>query len=195
MNHPRELLPDYAMDLIEGEEKERLLAHLAVCPECRAEVRSLREAYYALPLALGEDGPKPRRWPRALAALAVAAAAAFLLWLALPVYRQVRTGVETLALLAAPGTRVETLRSDDGRFLGRVVVAKGGEAVLVLATPPPPGQVYQAWGHTPRGPVSLGVTSGRMMWVRVRGFQAVGVSLEPPGGSPRPTHPLGRVSL
>ncbi len=193
MKHPKELLPDYAMDLLEDEELARVEAHLEACPVCRDEARALREAYYALPLALEAPAPRPRRRP--LLWLAAALAAAFLLGLSLPVYRQARAGAEVLALLARPGTRVETLRAADGRFLGRVVLTGKGEAVLVLAAPPPPGRVYQAWGHTERGPVSLGITAGRTLRVRVAGFRAVGVSLEPPGGSPRPTHPLGRVSL
>ena len=195
MNHPKELLPDYVMDLLDDEEKARVEAHLASCHTCQAEVQTLREAYYSLPLALGE--PHVQRHPRYrfLVALAAAAAAVLLLWLALPTYRQLKTGAEVVALLAQPDTRVVSLRSTDGQFLGRVVVAPEGEAVLVLAAPPPKGRVYQAWGHTPQGPVSLGITKGRVLRVRVRGFQAVGVSLEPPGGSPLPTHPLGRVPL
>jgi len=193
VKHPKELLPDYAMDLLEGEELARVEAHLEACPACRAEARALREAYYALPLAL--EAPIPRRRGRPFLMLAAALAAAFLLGLSLPIYRQGRTGTELLALLARPETRVEPLKAADGRFLGRVVLTGEGEAVLVLATPPPPGKVYQAWGHTERGPVSLGITAGRTLRVRVAGFRAVGVSLEPPGGSPRPTHPLGRVPL
>ncbi len=192
MNHPEDLLPDYAMGLLEDEEQKRVEAHLQTCPRCRAEVRALQEAYYSLPLALKPPAPRRRRRPLLLLA---AALAALLLVLALPAYRQARAGAELLALLARPGTRVATLRADDGRFLGRVVLTGEGEALLVLAAPPPPGRVYQAWGHTEGGPVSLGVTAGRMLRVRVAGFRAVGVSLEPPGGSPRPTHPLGRVPL
>ncbi len=192
MNHPEDLLPDYAMGLLEDEEQKRVEAHLQVCPRCRAEVRALREAYYSLPLALKPPAPRRRRRPLLLFA---AALAALLLVLAVPAYRQARAGAELLALLARPEARVETLRAEDGRFLGRVVLTGDGEALLVLAAPPPPGKVYQAWGHTAKGPVSLGITAGRVLRVRTAGFQAVGVSLEPPGGSPRPTHPLGRVPL
>ncbi len=193
MNHPEERLPDYAMDLLEGEERERVEAHLAECAACRAEVRALREAYYALPLAEGATPRRARRRPLLLAAAAVAAA--LLLGLAWPVYRELQTERALWTLLAEPGTRVEALWGQNGRFLGRVVVGPKGEALLLLAEPPPPGRVYQAWGHTAKGPVSLGITRGRVLRIRVRGFQAVGVSLEPPGGSPKPTHPMGRVPL
>ncbi len=42
MKHPKELLPDYAMDLLEGEELARVEAHLEACPVCRAEARAWR---------------------------------------------------------------------------------------------------------------------------------------------------------
>jgi len=194
VKHPHELLPDYAMGLLDDDARERVESHLAHCPACSGEVRALQEAYYALPLALDVPASSRRR-SRGLVLLVAAVAAGLLLWFAIPAYRQLQLEARILALLAEPGTRVETLRAADGRFLGRVVVASRGEAVFLLAAPPPPGQVYQAWGHTEAGPVSLGVTGGRILRVRVSGFQAVGVSLEPSGGSPRPTHPLGRVPL
>ena len=63
-----------------------------------------------------------------------------------------------------------------------------------------PGQVYQAWGRRASGPrtgvpTSLGLTGGTMLEVSWRGYDSVGVSTEPTGGSPAPTHPLGRTRL
>lgn len=197
MKHPDDLLPDYAMDLLEGAELAQVEAHLQACSRCRAEVQALRDAYYALPLGLGGKAHVPRRvnrrgWGIALLA---AAAAVLLVWLGLPLYRQVQTGLTVAALLAEPNARTLVLQDAEGRFVGRVTVGAKGEAVFVLAAPPPPGRVYQAWGHRGGTPVSLGVTRSRMLRVRAAGFEAVGVSLEPPGGSPRPTHPMARVAL
>jgi Anti-sigma-K factor rskA/Putative zinc-finger len=51
--HPelQDALAAEAVDALDGEERERLLAHLAGCPACRAELEALRESAAALALA------------------------------------------------------------------------------------------------------------------------------------------------
>lgn len=55
------------------------------------------------------------------------------------------------------------------------------------------GRSYQAWGYRDGEAVSLGAYQRPVFETDTSGFEAVGVSLEPRGGSPRPTHPLGRA--
>lgn len=100
----------------------------------------------------------------------------------------------------AQGASRLTLLSRDGQAFGTLLVRTDGQALVVLRTPAPNGRVYQAWGRQTggaptAGPVSLGFTDGTVMQVAWRGYASVGISVEPAGGSPAPTHPLGRVVL
>ena len=93
-----------------------------------------------------------------------------------------------------------TLASKAGVPYGSMYVRSDGRALLVLNTPAAPGQVYQAWGRQASGPragvpTSLGLTAGTVLEVSWRGYDSVGVSIEPTGGSRAPTHPLGRTRL
>jgi anti-sigma-K factor RskA len=91
----RELAPELALGIVEGEERGRALQHLAECPDCRRYVESLSEVADELLLlaphreppvgfesrVLGEVLPAPqpkrrRRWLPVLAPVAAAAAAA-----------------------------------------------------------------------------------------------------------------------
>jgi anti-sigma factor RsiW len=86
--------------------------------------------------------------------------------------------------------------------LGTVLVA-GQEALFVLTDSAPQRTTYQAWGHvnddwTPGSTeqlTSLEISNDGVFKVSTAGFAALYLSLEPPGGSPQPTHPLTRVSL
>lgn len=100
----------------------------------------------------------------------------------------------------AQGASRLTLASPDGQAFGTLLVRPDGQALVILARPAPAGQVYQAWGRTGSGtgarvPVSLGLTGGTALQVGWRGYASVGISVEPAGGSPAPTRPLGRVAL
>ncbi|GAA5503833.1 hypothetical protein Dxin01_03596 [Deinococcus xinjiangensis] len=98
------------------------------------------------------------------------------------------------------GARRLTLASKTGVPYGAMYVRSDGRALLVLNRQAAPGQVYQAWGRRTSGPragvpTSLGLTGGTVLEVSWRGYDSVGVSTEPAGGSPAPTHPLGRTRL
>ncbi|WP_161884123.1 anti-sigma factor domain-containing protein [Deinococcus alpinitundrae] len=115
-----------------------------------------------------------------------------------------RSGVQTAQASArhwlAQGARLLTLTSKNGQPYGSMYVRPDGRALLVLNKKAAPGQVYQAWGRQASGPragvpTSLGLTGGTVMEVSWRGYDSVGVSIEPAGGSLAPTHPLGRTRL
>lgn len=55
----RELLGAYALGAVAPEERQRIEAHLADCPACRAELAELRSATSALPLTVPERVPSP----------------------------------------------------------------------------------------------------------------------------------------
>ena len=92
------------------------------------------------------------------------------------------------------------LSTRTGEVFGALWVRPDGQALVVLNRPAPNGQVYQAWGRQAGGPqatvpVSLGITGTTVMQVRWQGYGSVEISIEPAGGSPAPTQPLGRVNL
>ncbi len=213
MNHPHERLADYVLDLLELEEACQIEAHLASCDACRAEVKALREALFALTDTLPPLPPRRRTWARILQRLGTpraprgwiaAAVAGILLALGAAAWSAVLTR-ELQALhaerallstyLSASHVAVRTLTTPQGTVLGSVLFLPDGRALFFLTAPPPPGKAYQAWGHRNGTRVSLGLTQTQVIEVRWRGFQFVGVSLEPAGGSPEPTEPLGRVPV
>jgi hypothetical protein len=87
------------------------------------------------------------------------------------------------------------LQARDGALLGRVLLLPDGRTLFVLREPPAAGRAYQAWGHTGDGLASLVVSERPVFEVPGRGFEALYLSLEPRGGSPQPTTPLGRLDL
>lgn len=79
--------------------------------------------------------------------------------------------------------------------LGSVVVAAHAAALVVMRDPPTEGRDHQAWGLVGDTAVSLGAFGGRVIEVDASGFDAVAVSLEPPGGSDAPTRILGAAPV
>lgn len=57
--HPRDLLPSYALGLLEGAEQEQVEAHVRNCPTCTADLHELRGVLDALPLAAAPVTPPP----------------------------------------------------------------------------------------------------------------------------------------
>lgn len=204
--HLGELAAACALNAVDADERPRVNAHLATCPDCRAEVDRLTETVtglaYAPPpleppselrarvlagLTEGAAVPAPvrkqRRWllrrPRLVLALA---AAAVLLAVAGLVAHERGGGAAP-----APPQTVAL-----GRF-GSATVAGDGQLVLdTAAVQPPPGRVYEAWlisnGHakpagilTPgqarRIPTSLVVDSGDT--IAVTSEPAHGAHLQP----------------
>lgn len=216
MSRPRELLLDYANGNLPPHEKVRLEEHLQACPACRAEVREAREGLVGLVESLPRERMPASAWQgitrrvrrtrtrvtRALAwslSVALLVVAAGGLWSLQELNRRATAEVDTQVVarwLANEQVERISLGIYPSGGYGSVLLHPDGRALYVLSEPPETGHSYQAWGHGVNGPVSLGVFEERVFEVSsVRGFDALGVSLEPAGGSPVPTHPLGRADL
>ncbi|GEB58223.1 anti-sigma factor [Streptomyces gardneri] len=98
-------------------------------------------------------------------------------------------------VLAAPDARVSTSRLDGGA-VGTVVVSAALDRAVFAASgmaPPPAGKIYQLWyddGGTMRsaGLMDPGSTAGvALLQGPVDGAKGMGVTVEPAGGSGRPT--------
>ena len=130
---------------------------------------------------------RPRRLPFLPLLARAAAVLAFLL-----VGYGAYFGLSWTLSLGAPTTRVYALVGPEGTPVGRAVVRGDGEALVVLKAPAPAGRVYQAWGLGKGDPVPLPTFRLPLKVVRLpEGAEALAVSLEPPGGSQRPTEILG----
>ncbi|MCX7782846.1 MAG: anti-sigma factor [Meiothermus sp.] len=210
MKDLRELLPDYALGLLQGEEKAQLEQALQSSPVLRQELLELQAVLLRLPEGLPPVAPSPRVWAqiqqRAFPKrkfLPWVAAALVLLGLGLGgwgvgLYQHYQALVEEQAKvtrwLADPEVKWQLIKNSEGQAFGTMLWREEGPCLMVLREPPPAGKVYQAWGRkSGADPVSLGVFSGRVFETDYEGFDFMGVSLEPPGGSPQPTEPLGRV--
>jgi hypothetical protein len=138
-----------------------------------------------------------RRFPRGLAIAAAAAsvaAAAGLGITQLSTEHQLDTARSSAAAIArvvtAPDARVETTRTSAGGSVTVVTSAALHEAV-VSATGMPPlssGRVYQVWVMSPSGARSAGlVNAGSLLASGVRPGDRIGITVEPAGGTKRPT--------
>jgi hypothetical protein len=144
--------------------------HLRVCPDCEEKLEPLRVA--AVALAFAGELPPPRA--------------------------ELRRRV-----LAADGVVVQLRRRWTGPLVSAAAIAacaallvgpghKGQASGLSLdLRPAPAGKVYEIWfvrhGHAVRAGFTHG---GRTQVGHVPRGAAVAVTLEPKGGSPRPTGPL-----
>lgn len=129
----RDLMPELALGVSDGLERAAVLTHLERCPQCRAELEGLLGVVDGLTAlappaeppagfesrvlaSLGQVAPI-RRWRRAVAAVAVAAAVALLGGVAgWAVHSRPATAPVTAALQAAGGS---------AKTLGEVVVVPG----------------------------------------------------------------------
>lgn len=82
----------------------------------------------------------------------------------------------------------------DVKNYGSVILLEDGRCLFILRQEPPAGKSYQVWGQTETEPVSLAISQQRLIEVQYSEYQVIGVSLEPLGGSPKPTQPLSRIS-
>ncbi|HXF57460.1 MAG TPA: anti-sigma factor, partial [Actinomycetota bacterium] len=101
-------------------------------------------------------------------------------------------------LLARPGARVVQFRAEGARGELALAFAPGVGRSFLLGTSleaPPQGRVYQLWMIVDGSPVSGGLFTPRDGTVLVElpadpsSAQAVAVTVEPPGGSRRPSSP------
>lgn len=183
------------------ESRQRALAAAgATMAEVRREAGPIEDAHRSAP----PRGATGRWWVPALG-LAVAG---LLLVTGLGLERQARwRAVEAeRALVAAWLTRDDVVSrplpaSGGNRSPGTVMVAEDGVVLVVLRSAAPRGMGYQVWGQSMDAgsataiPVSLGLTSGTVLRLDAASFTHLSISVEPRGGSPRPTTVLGRVPL
>ena len=168
----------YAIDALDGPERTRFARHLATCQTCSAEVRGLMATAAELGLAAAVK-PPPALKGRVLAGV-----------VALTGARAV--DAEIAALLSAPDALVASAATSAGGTA--TVVASLGAAAMVFtgAGLPvlPPSSVYELWfigagGARPAGLVPP--TPAPVLAAGLSGGDAIGVTVEPAGGSPAPT--------
>lgn len=214
MTYPRDHLISYVLGELPAAERQAMEAHLLDCPVCRKKVLELQEGLETLVEALpaqkapdvwagieAQTSGHPRKppipkpiWTRP------AVLAASLLVLGLLGYGTVGfiQHYQATALVrhyVERAVRTETIRTKEGQEIARVIFREDGKALFVPVSKPPADRTYQAWGRVKGTPFSLGLTRGEPLEVQYVGFERVGLSMEPSGGSPKPTHPLGSVEL
>lgn len=205
----RELLPDYLLDLLEPAEKQAVDRALKNSSELQAELEELRAVLFRIPEELTSITPPPSSWGKIQARVSprrdwirwVAAAAVLALLLVgawgFNQYQTIRAlQVEQTKIaewVAIPKAHWRSFGSKDKTYGTMIWI--DGDCYMVMVDPAPKGRVYQVWGRKEDDvPISLGIFGGRTFKTKYEGYKSVGVSLEPPGGSPAPTQPLGRVS-
>ena len=189
----------FALDALDREQTEAFQQHLTACPECDAAVEELRFAASALAFAVEPLAPsgslrprvldtgaqviplRRRRLPRFLAAAMVAAAACAVVVAAV---RPWETG----------DSQVGFRRYDAKGANATLLVSRSGEAVLAARRLPPlaAGTVYELWVIAGDRAQPAGLFRGSLATLTrpVPPGATVAVSVEPSGGSSRPTGPL-----
>ena len=189
----------FALDALDHEEAEAFERHLGNCPDCEGELDELRFAAAALAFAVEPPVPSRslrlrvldtgaqviplprRRRPRLLRATMVAAAACAVVVAAV---RPWETGDSQVGFrrYAAKGANATLL------------VSRSGEAVLAARRLPPlaSGTVYELWVIADGRARPAGLFRGSLATLTrpVPQGATVAVSVEPAGGSSRPTGPL-----
>jgi anti-sigma factor RsiW len=175
----------------------RLALAAAVVPPARMKPRVLAAARHTKQLP---PRPGPRRLPRvprrvitlvAAASVAVAAGLGVTQLTTLHKLQSAQAGNAAIArVLTAPDARIRIARTSAG---GRVtVVSSAGLREAVVSTTgmaaPPAGRVYQVWVMTGSGARSAGLLpGGPLLASAVAPGDRIGISVEPAGGSRRPT--------
>jgi len=183
----------------------RLALACAMTPPARMERRVLAAAYQTRQLPpLSADRPRrtlPRRLavprralPRRLAVLAAAASVAAAVALGitqLSAQHQLDQARATAIarVVTAPDAHVETARTSAGgrvtvvtsTALREAVVSASGMASL------PSSRVYQVWVMSPSGARPAGLIHGSSVLAAVRPGDRIGITVEPAGGTARPT--------
>jgi anti-sigma-K factor RskA len=203
-----DLTAAYALDALDERERAEYEAHLATCEACRAELASLQEGAASLAYSVPAPAPPPQLRERILQqarsersnvvplrrsrvnyALGAVAAVAATVAIALGIWNAslVRENDE-LSVLANPQARVIDLPKQSGRLH----VAPGGDAVLVVdAASPPAGKEYEVWVIRGGAPRRAGLYGGGRNVVEltepVLEGATVAVTLERKGGVDAPT--------
>jgi anti-sigma-K factor RskA len=174
----------------------RLALAQAVAPPARMEHRVLAATYRTrqLPPLPRDQIHAARKFPRRLAILAAAAsvaAAAALGITQLSAEHQLDRARETAIarVVTAPDARVETARTSAGGSVTVVTSAALREAVVSTTgmAALPSGRVYQVWVMSPSGARSAGLLPDASLLAAVAHGDRIGITVEPAGGTARPT--------
>ena len=180
----------------------RLALACAVTPPARMEQQVLAATYRTRQLPpLSADRPRralPRlvpRVPRRLAMLAVAASVAAAVALGitqLTAQHQLDQARATAIarVVTAPDAHVATARTSAGGSVTVVTSAALREAVVSASgmASLPSSRVYQVWVMSPSGARSAGLMHGSSLLASaVRPGDRIGITVEPAGGTARPT--------
>ena len=144
---------------------------------------------------------RPARWFTQLSSLAaalllvVSAGLGALAWSEARQAQRSEQRAEQIAAIAAAPDAVRTVVRASGGGHGTVLAADGRAFFRTTALPELPGEkVYQLWVIEPSGPESAGVLgSGGALEALVTGVDSgddLGLTIEPAGGSPKPTGEL-----
>jgi anti-sigma factor RsiW len=186
--HPRDDLPAFAIGALDAEEARAVRAHLDGCEACRAELRALDEAAFAIAGTAERDVPAglrdviverarregaPHRTASFLdifrrpVPVAFPVALAVLLAISLALYGGARRDSDRYAsaLSGIAGARVVAL-APTGEVAGvrgsLVIPADGSAPYLILDLPAAPsGKTWEAWVLRGETPLAAGITNDR----------------------------------
>lgn len=181
---PHSLSGPYALDALDAAERARFERHLRRCATCPAEVRGFAAVAASLGVAAART-PPPALKGRVLADVAAFDAAR-------------SADAEIAAVLSAADARVASAATSAGGTATVVASRRGGTVVFTSSGLPvlPPTSVYELWfigsaGVRPAGLVPASdLDDGSAVLVLATGLlgdDAVGVTVEPAGGTDAPT--------
>lgn len=227
--HVTDLLPAYALDILDVDEARQVRDHLETCDICRIELRSYQRIVSELPLAAMERQPPPKLKESIMGQVRKSKQASqpkfSLSWRQILKERlTIRTpawGMVSLILIVLLGVsnlflwqRLSQVEHDRQNALATVPLtggefAPGATGLLVISSDGEHGTLvvdglpvldesrqYQLWLIRNGARISGGVFSVDSegygsLWITAPEplitFQAVGITIEPAGGSPGPT--------
>ena len=174
----------YALDALEVAERARFERHLRGCAACQAEVRGFAATAAALGLAAAAT-PPPSLKGRVLADITALDAAR-------------SADAEIAAVLSAADVRIASAATSAGGTATVIASPRGGTVVFTSSGLPalPPSSVYELWfigsagvraaGLVP-APEAAGAAGAAVLASGLSGDDAVGVTVEPAGGTAAPT--------
>jgi anti-sigma factor RsiW len=189
------LTGSYVLDALTGREREEFEGHLPFCPSCDAEVRGM-----------SETAARPRRLMVAVAGAGIAAAVGLGASQVVTQHQLESARAVSAAItrvVTAPDARIQTGHLTAGGTV-TVVVSFRQRAAVVTTTglgSLPPARVYQLWVMSRSGARSAGLFSsagpdGPLLASDVGPGDQIGITVEPAGGTPRPTTaPVAVVAL
>jgi anti-sigma-K factor RskA len=170
----------YALDALDAAERARFERHLRGCAACLAEVRGFAATAASLGLAAAA-APPPALKGRVLADVATLDAAR-------------STDAAIAAVLTAADARIASAATSAGGTATVVASLRGAAVVFTSSGLPvlPPSSVYELWfigsaGVRPAGLVPPEPAGAALLASGLSGDDAVGVTVEPAGGTAAPT--------